>query len=79
MSRMTPTSQQITVAGVIAALISAIGFVWIQWREVRTIVEEKPIVAVLAVAAFLLAVAFGVTRSILHRRHMSTRVRRHRG
>jgi hypothetical protein len=75
---MTSTGQKVTVAGVIAAIISAGGFVWVQWREVRGLVEQKPIVAVLAGAAVALAVAFGIARSVVHRRHMSSRVRRAR-
>ena len=73
---MVTTGQKITVAGVIGALISAVGFAWAQWAQVRTIVEEKPVVAVLAIAGLTLAVAFGTVRGVLHKRNMSGRVRR---
>jgi hypothetical protein len=75
---MTPTSQKITVAGVLAALISAAGFVWTQWAQVRTVVEEKPIILAIAGAALALAVGFGFARSAAQKRHMSGRVRRAR-
>jgi hypothetical protein len=76
---MTTNAEKITIAGIIGAILSGFGFAWAQWKQVREIVEEKPIVAVLVVGAFLLAVSFGIARSVVHRRQMSGRVRRHRG
>jgi hypothetical protein len=76
---MITTGQKVTLASVVGGILAGAGFVWSQWSQVRPFVEEKPIVAVLAVAGLVLAATFGITRSVLHRRHMSSRVRRGRG
>jgi hypothetical protein len=73
---MATNAEKITIAGVVGAIVSGIGFAWAQWNQVKEIVSEKPIVAVLAIAGLLLAATFGVVRTVVHQRQMSGRVRR---
>jgi phage FluMu protein Com len=62
---MTSSAEKITIAGIVGAIISGIGFAWAQWSQVKEIVLEKPIVAVLAIAGVLLAGTFGVVRAVV--------------
>ena len=70
------TKDQITVAGVVGAITSAGFLVYMQWRNnIGKFVEDHPVPAALILLAFLGALAWGITKGVMHRRHISTRVR----
>ena len=76
---MKTDASKITIAGIVTGVLGGIGFVWSQWSSgIGEFVNSKPLAAAAMVAAILAAAVFGIVRSILHRRHMGSRVRRGR-
>jgi NhaP-type Na+/H+ or K+/H+ antiporter len=72
-------ASKITIAGIVTAVLGGAGFIWSQWSQgIGDFVSSQPLAAAAMVAAILAAAAFGIVRSIMHRRRMGTRVRRGR-